>query len=168
MALDSGERLSIITDEDTVQQLIEISMMMAAQERPSHLRAVPEPPPRKTLREMVGDDGAYPGGDPGELAAFEPLDEEDVAHIGVRQDSAPVMGKVFDVPVKNVPTGIQPGGLGQPKPPVKRHPMIDQDGFMVAPTAKTVPTDEMGYPITQMSRQEPDPEVEEEDVGEQV
>lgn len=168
--LDSGERLSIITDEDTVQQLIEI-VAAVPQEMPEpdprnelarHLRSVHEQYGDQELRVVpsvqVAAEESAP--DPGELADYEPPDEEPA--------SQPVMGVVSEAPVRNVPTGIQPGGLGQPKPPVRRQPMIDQDGFMVAPTAKTVPTDEMGYPITSMSRMEPDPEDDEEDVGEQV
>lgn len=179
IALDSGERLSIITDEETVQQLIEVTMMMEPAERPGHLRVVGEPPARdnamsQRLRQMLqesngGDVMVAPSvtmeeeyhTDPGELAAYEPPEDDELP-------PQPVMGKVAEVPVRGVPTGIRPGGLGQPSPPVKRQPMIDEDGFMVRPPAKTVPTDEMGYPITSASRQEPEPELEEEDVGEQV
>jgi hypothetical protein len=174
VALDSGERLSIITDEETVQQLIEITMMMAPEEKPSHLRVVDSPDPanvmtqrmRQAMEEAGESDVMVAPGvevmehDPGELAAYEPPGEV--------PESQPVMGKVADVPIRGVPRGVQPGGLGQPSPPVKRRPNIDADGFMITPPPRTVPTDEMGYPITAASRQEPDPEPEDEDVGEQI
>lgn len=147
--LDDGSRISIITSEETVQQLIEIAMMMSqdSQERPSHLRVV-DPDP-----------AAYPGGDPGELAPYQPVEEHDLAE--VRAMSQAVMGKVSeeDAPEETVKTG----GLGH-----GRRTIVDEDGFMVTPPSKTVPTDAMGYPITSNSKQQPEEEIEEEEVGEQV
>jgi hypothetical protein len=161
VALDSGERLSIITDEDTVQQLIEIAMVMPpSEEVPRHLRVV-EPDPghvmTRRVQQMMEEVADEVSDDPGELAAYEPTE-------------APVMGKVAEAPVQGIPRGIHPGGLGQPKPPVKRQPMIDEDGFMVRPPSKTVPTDEMGYPIISGGRREQDEEDEQEveDIGESI
>lgn len=149
--LDDGNRISIITNEETVQQLIEIAMMMSSesQERPSHLRVV-EPEP-----------AVYPGGDPGELAPYQPIDPGDVADIKIMTQA--VMGKVSE---EDAPDGvIERGGLGHKRTP---RTLIDEDGFMVTPPAKTVPTDSMGYPITGNVKQQPEEEPEEEEVGEQV
>lgn len=128
--LPSGHRIQVDTDEGTVQQLVDALMGNGSAVEPAH---------QKTLRELlVQDDGLeedydnagefFGGDDPGELAAVEP----DV-----------VMGTLTEVHIMDEETVR--GGLGQPNR--NRRPPVDSDGYYLSPPARTVPKDEMGYPI---------------------
>lgn len=147
--LDNGDRISIVTNEDTLQQLIELAAELQGPESEIDYDTHDSTVGRLERRlEMV------PPLDPGELGS-----EESVL-------ISPVMGEVVTPPAELTPK-VEFGGLGNRVPRVPS-PMIDQDGFMIRPPAKTVSKDEMGYPISR-AKQAPAPAVgDEEDVGFQI
>lgn len=104
LQLPSGELHSVLTDESTIAQLVD--MVSVASE---HL---PEP---------------------------EPQIEHDPGEVNVSMDPEAVMGVLATEPASEELSG---SGLGQPK-----RPPVDSDGFYMAPKARTVPKDELGYPI---------------------
>jgi len=134
--LPSGRRVQVKTDEGTVDQLMDALWGSGNQH--------PFPVEQQTLNQMLKKDIAldsellaeesYAGAvedfggdyDPGELASPDA-----------------VMGSLSEEPI--VRDSSLRGGLGQPK----RNPQIDSDGFLLPVRAKTVPKDEMGYPIVQ-------------------
>ena len=147
--MPDGTRVLVRTDEDTIQQLTALAAGLVPEEveegggnshpaarypevefvepRP-HLQAVPDEP------EGVEFGGDY---DPGEEA---------------EAPSGGVMGTIAE---QRVATHHAPGGLGSPAPQAvprqpqqaKPRPNIDGDGYLVPPRAKTVPANEMGYPV---------------------
>lgn len=147
-----GHRVQVQTDERTVQQLVEA---LTGNGAPRPVVA----PQRRTLGEMlaqeapspeVEDEGEYDasdvfGGDydPGELAAVA------AGSIAQEPEYEPeaVMGTMAEEPVA-APQAPQ-GGLGQKQQRPPRRPQIDGDGFFMPVKARTVPKDEMGYPIVQ-------------------
>ena len=99
------------------------------------------------------------GADPATAAVFgENYDAEDY-DAGEVGGYAPegIMVVVADESVATLP--VQPRGLG--------HPPVDSDGYYLPPKAKTVPKDEMGYPIVQREAP-PDSVDDEEDDGDQI
>lgn len=113
--MPSGQRQQVLTDDSTVQQLVDLVS-----------GATPQP---RTLEEVLEqeDIGEEFGGDldPGEI-----LDEV------VHHDPEVVMGALAgEVPVDEAPRG----GIGRPP--------VDNEGFYLPVQAKTVPRDELGYPI---------------------
>lgn len=138
VVMPNGLRVSIMTNEETIQQLMDLAGGIepeeevirggngAAEETWAIPSTVPEPPPTEPGGEEFG--GGY---DPG---------EED--------DDGGVIGAMVD---QRVASQVAAGGLGSPgssRPkPAKPRPMVDGDGFFMAPKGKTVPKDEMGYPI---------------------
>lgn len=170
--LDDGERVSIVTDADTLHQLVELATLVGVPqpEQTGHGYTVPpqepiadnmegfeEPPERYGL---YGDEE-----DPGES-----YDAGD----GLSREAEPVMGTVAEEyhtappeAVKSV-QGLGDVGhkLGKKK---KRGPIIDEDGFMVTPPAKTVSADEKGYPIVPGSgAPQEDQEEEQDEDGTQI
>lgn len=149
VALRDGTRVSVSTDESTIQQLTEIitgglvdeGAVMAEQQMEPYIG------PEAMDEALSSGNG---GGVMGQIAEEEYDYEEQ--------------------------RGFQVGGLGSPPvtqqpTPQPRQPMIDEDGFMRTPAAKTVPADEMGYPVTAAQAQMPTQEElieEEEDPGESV
>lgn len=150
IVLPDGTRVAISTDEATIQQLTEIVTGGIVDE------GVAPPPPEYGYDESPAHftvQGEEPGNGEG------------------------VMGQIAEEPYEEQVGRGMVGGLGsppvapQPQPPQPRQPMIDEDGFARPPTAKTVPADEMGYPITAAQSQMPTQEElieEEEDPGESV
>jgi hypothetical protein len=148
----SGKRVQVYTDENTAKQLLD-ALLDSEPTKPVHTQ--------KTLNELLASDialdeeelaeeayaGDFFGGvDPGELNA-----NRDV-----------VMGALSEVPVvEDAPRG----GLGQFKKHESKTPrrptFVDSDGFLLPIKAKTVPKDEMGYPIVQ--RREVIPSVPDDD-----
>jgi hypothetical protein len=138
--LPSGRRIQVKTDEGTVDQLMDALLGNGGQH--PHVE-------RKTADQMLKNDIAidsellaeesYSGSvddfggdyDPGEL-------------INVERSPDAVMGALSEIPV--VRDSSVRGGLGQPK---RRDPQIDSDGFLLPVRSRTVPKDEMGYPIVQ-------------------
>jgi hypothetical protein len=118
---EPGIRLQVITDEGTVQQLVDA--LVGVEESP-----IQHEIPEAALEQSAGDvfGGEY---DPGELVSLDtPSDQESV------------MGALT---AEHVTFQRAPGGIGQP---AKRLP-VDGDGFYLPVKAKTVPKDEMGYPV---------------------
>ena len=139
LELPSGQRVQVGTNADTVKQLLD-AVLGSELPKPASVH--------KTLNELLEQDIAsdeeelaeeayagdfFGGDDPGEF-----IGDRDV-----------VMGTLSEMPVvEDVPLG----GLGQPrkhknKPPPRRRPPVDSEGFYLPPPAKTVPKDELGYPI---------------------
>lgn len=153
--LPTGERRVINTDEGTVQQLIAI---MAGLPDGVPVMAAPDAPVQQmpVRREQVDPDLAVApdpeeyeegvdvfGGDPGEVGRLVDADSPPVPDIG----------------------GI---GFAQPQQQLQvvNPPRVLPNGKVVAPRAKTVPKDEMGYPIVpkrQASRPQQSAFSEEED-----
>jgi hypothetical protein len=128
--LPSGQRHQVLTDDSTVQQLVDLISGGTEQ-----ARTVPQ---HKTLEEVLdqeSDVGDMFGGDldPGELRDLDESHEPEV-----------VMGALSGMsPVYETPSG----GLGRPQQREAKRLPVDSDGFLVPVRAKTVPRDEMGYPI---------------------
>jgi len=142
--MPSGQRISVSTNEETVRQLTEI--VIGATIPAEEMELVEEQP----AAAIFG-----PGPDNGEN----------------------VMGQIAEEEYEEQVMRGMVGGLGSPptaqKPakPRARQPLIDEDGFMRPPPAKTVQQDEMGYPVVSASRNMPTQEdliEDEEDPGESV
>jgi hypothetical protein len=146
--LPDGTRISIATDEHTIQQLTEIVVGGVEDV------VVPPPAPERIYEEGPAFEAADVGGGNG----------------------GPVMGQIDEEDYEEQVMRGMVGGLGspprapQPAQAQPRPPMIDEDGFMRTPVAKTVPTDEMGYPIVAQQQGPTQEELieEEEDPGESV
>lgn len=170
--LPSGQRVQVRTDEETVQQLV--AALTGNGVEP------PQPTRSKTLGEILAEETQEPsqiepdsfdagdvfGGDydPGELAA-------NAASSLVEQDyePEPVMGTMAEEPV--MPQAAPTGGLGQPapKPRQQRQQRVDSDGFVLPTRSRTVPKDEMGYPIvSQRAPQQTLPIDDGEEDGQQI
>jgi hypothetical protein len=153
--LPNGDRVGIVTNEETVGQLIQLatgvydgqgSLPVAPQQAhpgsngtsgdqawstdyPQHV----EDPEEEDEPEGVEFGGDY---DPGELS------------------SEAVMGVVSERPVQ-LPVAVQGGlgGLGQTQPPAPQQPhpsrLVDSDGFARPVPSRTVQADEAGYPVVQ-------------------
>ena len=168
-----GTRIPIATDEETVRQL----MRATVQQEPVYHRGGNNHPQQPTInesafrQEMARIEGELEDGDP----AFEPdlSDEGEVfggdydpegiaaqAAASLAAEPEPVMGTVATQPVRPP----KQAGLGQ-GPRVR----VDADGFALPPTARTVPKDEMGYPIVHgSSAQATIPDDDGEDDGTQM
>jgi hypothetical protein len=150
--LPNGERISVATDEGTVRQLTEIVTGGVIQ--PGEMELEEESPiSGSDMREgLMSVFGPGPGNGEG------------------------VMGVIAEEEYEDRPITKEVGGLGSaPSVPVrapqKRQPLVDEDGFMRPPPAKTVPKDEMGYPIVSAGQGVPVQEDlidEEKDPGESV
>lgn len=120
--LSSGDRTDILTDEDTVQQLV--NAMTGVSRDTQALPAVTE---EVESLEETGDYEHTFGGDLGEMVYEDVLESLEYAEESVPEPR---------------------GALGQVTP---KRPPVDSDGFYRPPTAKTVPKDDMGYPIVPQS-----------------
>lgn len=150
---DDGRQHVIATDEDTVQQLIQ------AMTNSGHTMPASEPPEISVNRE------AFLREEPSYHLPQEPEGEDElVADIfggdvdPGEQAPEPVMGVIAEDRIADVPA--EPRGLGSrqpPKaaPPPTRPPRVDADGFALPVPARTVPKDEMGYPIVAKNRNAP-------------
>lgn len=127
--LPSGQRHQVLTDDDTVQQLVNLVS--------SNARQAYVPPQHRTLEEVLEqevDIGEEFGGD---------LDPGEMVDGGV-PDPEVVMGALAGaLPVSEAPRG----GIGRPQQRSPNRPPVDSNGFYLPVQAKTVPKDEMGYPI---------------------
>jgi hypothetical protein len=152
--LPTGERRVINTDEGTVQQLIAVMAGVdVPYEEEGLVKASPMPARSMGMltprEEPVYDPDLAPAPDP---EAWE--SEEGAAVFGGDADLGE-MGSLADMPPA-LPQAQAPqvGGIGHaPQPVVQQQlqvvnpPRVLPNGKIVPPTAKTVPKDEMGYPI---------------------
>lgn len=113
--LQSGDRVQILTDERTVQQLVDVATGVSEEQAKS--------------ANFVGSEYSREVSDLGEVGLEDPSDLFDDPPIGTMEE--PLVRQKAPV-----------GGLGRPKPPT-----VDEDGFYLPPRARTVPKDELGYPI---------------------
>lgn len=141
----AGKRVPIATNEETIRQLMQTCLQpgaatsggnshpqaQAARERFAEAASRVE----DHLEDYEQDVGEVFGGDyyPEDVAASA------AAALADEPVQEPVMGVVASQPVQ---PQQRAGGLGQ-GPRVR----VDSDGFALPPTARTVPADEMGYPI---------------------
>lgn len=159
-----GERFTVETDELTIQRLIEIYTGAArgngqpkdpGEARYQQWRAQME---SQSVHDQIpvgiGElpdeepEGVEFGGDydPGEVA-------NSAASQIIEDTTESVMGAIAEVPAETPPASR---GLGQSPPvPIRRQPPVDKDGFVMPVKARTVPKDEMGYPIVSKSRRAP-------------
>lgn len=171
--LPNRARVAIQTDEATVQRLIEIATGMQQMRMPG---SNGEPPgtrwvtpsghsaqvDERIVSGLVYIQGEQAGEEPeGEIFGgdYDPGEE----HVEEQAlPTEPVLGTISE---ERVATFTQPpGGLGQApqivRPPMaaprpKPQPRVDADGFLIPPRARTVPKDEMGYPVVASKRQPP-------------
>jgi len=141
---DDGHSHAITTTEETIQQLVEkLSNGEATPRQPAPVYG--PPPTREFVQTPMEEDeelasifGGEP--DPGEQAP------------------EPVMGVIAENRVADVE---EPRGLGsrppapRAAPPAPRVPRVDADGFALPIPSRTVPKDEMGYPIVAKNRGAP-------------
>lgn len=145
--LPSGRRQQVLTDEVTVQQLLDFvsdvgnAPRSVEQKTPDSMLERDIALDAEGLGEEAYDDGSTFGGDydPGEVRGSEAFPREVsmgvLAESPVRSDTAPR------------------GGIGQPSPTPR--PPVDSEGFYLPPPARTVPKDELGYPIVQQRARPP-------------
>jgi hypothetical protein len=89
--------------------------------------------------------------DPNLVAEYMPDEEEEQIDPGeINTDT--VMGTLAEAPASQ-PVGVP--AIGQPQPQPQPRPHVDSDGFALPPKAKTVPMNEMGYPIVQRKKSQP-------------
>lgn len=147
---DDGHSHAITTTEDTIQQLVgKLTNGGVAQENYAARSAEPyvSPVRKEYVQESEDEELASIFGgepDPGEQA----------------QEPEPVMGVIAEDRVAEEEEA--PRGLGSrpsasriappTRPPV---PRVDADGFALPVPARTVPKDEMGYPIVAKNRNAP-------------
>jgi hypothetical protein len=129
-----GQQHVVDTDEATVKQLAAVMANMPPQSYQGPQQSEPvlapeyQEPESGLEAEVFGDEV-----DPGEAS------------------SEPVMGVIAEDRIADVPD--EPTGLGQPRPaprkevPKPRRVVTDKDGFVLPVPSKTVPKDEMGYPL---------------------
>jgi len=141
--LVNGYRITVPTDERTVQRLIEIASGVMSTQEVERQR----PPARKlsdyqTPEEREEEDAEYFGGvpasDPGEMG----------------QAAEPLMGRVAEEEVSlDTASG---GGIGN-GPPVHLsvRQRVDKDGFALPIPSRTVEMDEAGYPVVPGRRAAP-------------
>lgn len=148
-----GERISIVTDEGTLNQLVELATMVPSQPRAHDI------PGR--CEDDWDEDYAPPGRDEEEESRYEDYDptasdpgESYDAGDGLSRDAEPVMGVVAEEIVQASPEAAQRvqelgGGTGHKvgQTETRKRPVVDEDGFMVVPRGRTVQADEKGYPI---------------------
>ena len=152
--MPSGQRFQIVTDEGTVQQLADVLVedgdhKLAKQKTLEDILEKGVDPDAEGLNEepYSGTQSDFGGDyDPGELARIDGIYTPDA-----------VMGALVEEPVlEDKPVR---GGLGQSrerkKPPLSHKPLLDSDGFYLPPPSRTVPKDEMGYPIVPRRVQPP-------------
>jgi hypothetical protein len=158
-----GRQHVITTDEATVSQLIAVmtNNVQAAQVQSMPTRAEQVANEVAARLQADADYGNYPETEESEF--------EDGAEIFGGEDdpgevSEPVMGVIAEDRIAEMPEAV--GGLGQPRPqnraqlevtqpPQPRRILTDKDGFALPVRAKTVPKDEMGYPIVRRAAAAP-------------
>jgi len=140
--VEGGRTAVVTTTEETLQQLIRLAAGLG-QTLEEALQHVSEP--------EYGDEeipeAVFGGDDPGEMLGGE---------------ESP-MGRISDEEVMKERVVV---GVIEAAKPVRR-PHVDADGFFKPPSARTVETDEMGYPIVPQTRTTP-PAIGEEDDGDQI
>jgi hypothetical protein len=142
LQLLDGRRVQIHTDERTVQQLLDIvsgtGQAQAHTSQPSVAQVHPQYPSMQYEEIDEADT------DEEELAAMSWGDHD--------PGEQTALGELTSAPEPE-PEPVRAGGLGQPRNG-RSQPRVDADGFLIPPRAKTVPKDEMGYPIvTQKPKQ---------------
>jgi len=171
----NGTRVPVSTNESTIRQLMSAALQpeprpiqRGGNNQPQHQMSIDEEAFRQ---EMARIEGELDDGD----SAFEP-DEGEVfggdydpdgiaaqAAASLTHEAEAVMGAIAEQPVRP-PTPRPQAGLGQ-GPRVR----VDSDGFALPPTARTVPKDEMGYPIVPGNQAQPSiPDDDGEDDGTQM
>jgi hypothetical protein len=134
--LQDGRQVSVPAAEETVQALMKLHAGI-----PLDKEVIPPAvPDNVTIDPSVFEN----------YSSDEMYDEED-EEIDPGEIGDAVMGVLAEEPMSQ-PAGI-PKAIGQPQ--TRAQPRVDADGFMLAPKARTVPKDEMGYPIVQRKQQVP-------------
>lgn len=132
---DNGMQSVVPVMEETVRVLIELKNSFGSEEGIRH-------DDRVSPAQMGGPEAELDG--PAGIEFEAPIDEGEYAPI-----SEPIMGVMAETPIGI--SSSRTGGLGQPRsrprPIVSRDPLIGSDGFQITPRARTVPKNEMGYPI---------------------
>jgi len=151
-----GQQHSVTTDERTVQQLLQILTGGGGEERPVGTEVMADSP--YPLPPSTGELSGV------ELRRNDP-EEDDLAEIfggdvdPGEQAPEPVMGVIAEDRVADVPD--EPRGLGarrappEERPPAPRPVRVDADGFALPIPSRTVPKDEMGYPIVTKNKNVP-------------
>lgn len=164
---EDGSQHNVETDEGTIGRLIEIyTGVSRGAPKPAQqpVQAAPsngESQYRQWKTQMESsspsdsDSSEYEDGadlfggdyDPGEVA------NEAVSRI-VDDTMSAVMGAVAELPVQSPPASR---GLGSsPAVPIRaKQPRVDKDGFVLPVQSRTVPKDELGYPIVSNNRRSP-------------
>jgi hypothetical protein len=119
--LPDGRQVSVPASEETVQSLMKLHAGVPVETEVY----VPQPANYVNLDQETFQEEDEEGVDPGEIGA------------------EAVMGRLSEVPAATSPVGA----IGQVRQAPR--PSVDADGFMIAPKARTVPKDELGYPIVQ-------------------
>lgn len=137
LELFTGERVSVTTDENTVQQLLAIAARLSngGAARPSQVTG---PPPQRWAPEVEQ------GGFPQHTEAAEEMASVFGGEADPGEQSEPVMGKMAEETMEVAPVSK---GLGSGTPAPIRRPMVDKDGFALPIPSRTVEKDEMGYPV---------------------
>lgn len=144
--LADGRRASVVTDESTIQQFIQLATGVVP--RPIQSTRVSEFPGGTEVKSFDGVDLEQ------ELARGSKMSDDDLATIfggngegdpgELRAEPEPVMGQVAEEKLVEAPT-LRGMGSGTPAP--VRRPMVDKDGFAIPTPSRTVEQDEMGYPV---------------------
>lgn len=174
-----GHQHVIATDEGTVAQLVAVMTnapkpaprpapaadpeLVAGLQRQVEMRRA-DPEYAAALQDS--EDGFWEQMKGGGEAPEEPEFDEGAEIFGGEEDpgevaSEPVMGVIAEDRIADTPDQV--GGLGQPAPraqlqttsPPRPRILTDKDGFAVPVRSKTVPKDEMGYPIVKRQAQAP-------------
>jgi hypothetical protein len=173
-----GRQHIVPTDEGTVTQLIAIMTNAPQQEARPAPAADPglvaglqrqvemrRSDPEYAAALQDSEDGFWEQMREGAAPNEEPEFDEGAEIFGGEEDpgeaSEPVMGVIAEDRIADAPEPV--GGLGQPPPraqlqtttPPRPRVLTDKDGFAMPVRAKTVPKDEMGYPIVQKRAQAP-------------
>jgi len=123
---ENGRRTQIRTDEHTIQQLVDALSVDRGSAPPNKQPEIKMEFPREELEPEDVFGGDF---DPGELVS--------------EQES--VMGVISETVVESaIPVvGLGQSSAAKPKP----RPQFDSDGYILPVRARTVPKDDMGYPI---------------------
>lgn len=141
--LPDGRHVSVPASEETVQSLMKLHAGIPVE------------------TEVFAD--VHQPGNTAEMSYYEEGDEApDPGEISADA----VMGTLSEAPVASPMRPV--GAIGQVQRAPSPQPRVDADGFMVAPRAKTVPKDEMGYPIVQRKAAPQQQQLVQDDDGEQI
>jgi hypothetical protein len=144
--LADGRRASVVTDESTIQQLIQLATGVLSQ--PIHAPRSSGFPNGTEVKSFDGVNLQQ------ELERGSDMSEDDLATIfggngegdpgELHVEPEPVMGRIAEEKLVEAPA-LKGMGSGTAAP--VRRPMVDKDGFAIPISSRTVEQDEMGYPV---------------------